>query len=35
MNKFRAWYAGLQERERRVVAIGGVVLAFLILVLAS
>jgi general secretion pathway protein M len=33
MNKLRAWYAGLQERERRVVAIGGVLLAFLILVL--
>jgi general secretion pathway protein M len=33
MNKLRAWYAGLQERERRVVAIGGVALAFLILVL--
>jgi general secretion pathway protein M len=33
MNKLRSWYAGLQEREQRVVAIGGVVLAFLILVL--
>jgi len=33
MNKLRAWYAGLQEREQRVVAIGGVVLGFLVLVL--
>jgi general secretion pathway protein M len=33
MNKLRAWYAGLQQREQRVVAIGGVVLAVLILVL--
>ncbi len=33
MNKLRAWYAGLQQREQRVVAIGGVVVAVLILVL--
>jgi general secretion pathway protein M len=33
MNKLRAWYAGLQEREQRVVAIGGVLLAVLVLVL--
>jgi general secretion pathway protein M len=33
MNKLRAWYAGLQPREQRVVAIGGVTLAVLILVL--
>jgi general secretion pathway protein M len=33
MNKLRAWYAGLQQREQRVVAIGGVALAVLILVL--
>ena len=33
MNKLRAWYAGLQQRERRVVAVGGVVVAVLILVL--
>jgi general secretion pathway protein M len=33
MNKLRAWYASLQEREQRVVAVGGVVLAFLVLVL--
>ena len=33
MNKLRAWYAGLQEREQRVVAVGGIVLAVLILVL--
>jgi general secretion pathway protein M len=33
MNKLRAWYAGLQEREQRMVAIGGVVVAVLILVL--
>jgi general secretion pathway protein M len=33
MNKLRAWYAGLQQREQRVVAIGGVAVAILILVL--
>ena len=33
MNKLRAWYGGLQQREQRVVAVGGVVLAVLILVL--
>jgi general secretion pathway protein M len=33
MNKLRAWYAGLQQREQRMVAIGGVTVAFLILVL--
>jgi len=31
MNKLRAWYGGLQEREQRVVAIGSLVLAILIL----
>ena len=33
MNKLRAWYAGLQQREQRMVAIGGVTVAILILVL--
>jgi general secretion pathway protein M len=33
MNKIRAWYAGLQQREQRVVAVGGIILAVLILVL--
>ncbi len=33
MNKLRAWYAGLQQREQRVVAIGGIAVAALILVL--
>jgi general secretion pathway protein M len=33
MNKLRAWYAGLQQREQRMVAVGGVVVAVLILVL--
>jgi general secretion pathway protein M len=33
MNKLRAWYAGLQQREQRVVAVGGVVVAALVLVL--
>jgi general secretion pathway protein M len=33
MNKIRAWYAGLQQREQRVVAVGGVILAVMILVL--
>ena len=33
MNKLRAWYAGLQPREQRVVAIGGIAVAVLILVL--
>jgi general secretion pathway protein M len=33
MNKLRAWYAGLQEREQRMVAIGGVAMAVLVLVL--
>jgi len=36
MNKLReklqVWYAGLQEREQRVVAIGGIVVALLVLV---
>lgn len=31
MNKLRAWYAGLQSREQRAVAWGGVTLAVLIL----
>ena len=33
MNTLRAWYAGLQQREQRVVAIGGVVVAILIVAL--
>jgi general secretion pathway protein M len=33
MNKLRAWYAGLQSREQRAVAIGGVAVAVLVLVL--
>ncbi len=33
LNKLRAWYAGLQQREQRVVTIGGVAVAVLILVL--
>lgn len=33
MNKLRAWYGGLQPREQRVVAVGAVVMAVLILVL--
>jgi general secretion pathway protein M len=33
MNKLRAWYAGLQEREQRVVAVGAVAVGILILVL--
>jgi general secretion pathway protein M len=32
MNKLQAWYAGLQEREQRMVAVGAVAVAFLILV---
>jgi general secretion pathway protein M len=32
MNKLRAWYAGLQPREQRMVAIGGIAVAVLILV---
>jgi general secretion pathway protein M len=31
MNKLRAWYGGLQEREQRVVAVGAGVLSILIL----
>jgi general secretion pathway protein M len=33
MNKLQSWYSGLQEREQRMVAIGGIVVAFLILVM--
>jgi general secretion pathway protein M len=33
LEKLRVWYAGLQEREQRMVAIGGVAVAVLILVL--
>jgi len=33
MNKLQTWYSGLQEREQRMVTIGGVVVALLILVL--
>jgi general secretion pathway protein M len=32
MNKFRTWYDGLQPREQRTVAFGGVAVALLILV---
>jgi general secretion pathway protein M len=32
MNQLRAWYAGLQAREQRMVAVGGVLLALIILV---
>ena len=32
MNTLRTWYAGLQEREQRVVAIGSVVLVLMILI---
>jgi general secretion pathway protein M len=33
VNKLRTWYAGLQQREQRMVAIGGCVVAVLVLVL--
>jgi general secretion pathway protein M len=33
LEKLQVWYAGLQQREQRVVAVGGVVVAVLILVL--
>ena len=33
MNRLRAWYAGLQPREQRMVAIGGIMATVLILVL--
>ena len=32
MSKLQTWYSGLQEREQRMVAIGGIVVAFLVLV---
>jgi general secretion pathway protein M len=32
MNKLKTWYAGLQQRDQRVVALGGIVLGILILV---
>jgi general secretion pathway protein M len=32
MNKIKAWYAGLQQRDQRVVAAGAVVLALMILI---
>jgi general secretion pathway protein M len=31
MNKLRAWYAGLQAREQRMVAFGGIALALIVL----
>jgi general secretion pathway protein M len=34
MNKLHAWYSGLQEREQRTVAVGGVTVAVAILVFA-
>jgi general secretion pathway protein M len=32
MNKLRAWYEGLQPREQRMVAVGGIALALIVLV---
>jgi len=32
MNKLKAWYAGLQQREQRVVAAGAIALALMILI---
>jgi general secretion pathway protein M len=32
MNKLKTWYAGLQQRDQRVVALGAVVLAFIVLI---
>jgi general secretion pathway protein M len=32
MNKLRAWFAGLQQREQRVVAVGAILLALIVLV---
>jgi general secretion pathway protein M len=32
MNKLKAWYAGLQQREQRVVAVGAVALGLIILI---
>jgi general secretion pathway protein M len=32
MNKLRSWYAGLQQREQRVVAIGAIALGLIILI---
>jgi general secretion pathway protein M len=32
MNKLRAWFAGLQQREQRVVAVGAVLLGLIVLV---
>jgi general secretion pathway protein M len=32
MNKLRAWYAGLSQREQRVVAVGGILLALIVLI---
>jgi general secretion pathway protein M len=32
MNKLRAWYAGLSQREQRVVAAGGILLALIVLI---
>lgn len=33
MNKLRTWYAGLSQREQRVVAVGGILLALIVLIL--
>ena len=33
MNKLKAWYAGLQQREQRVIAVGAVALGLIILIL--
>jgi general secretion pathway protein M len=33
MNKLRAWYSGLQAREQRMVAVGGITVTVLVLVL--
>jgi general secretion pathway protein M len=32
MNKLKTWYAGLQQRDQRVVALGGIALAIIILI---
>jgi general secretion pathway protein M len=32
MNKLKAWYAGLQQREQRVVTVGAIALALIILI---
>lgn len=34
MNKLKAWYAGLQPREQRMVAVGGITVAIMLLLFA-